>query len=134
MTERVQKAIENHKCGMNCAQAVVCAFAKDLGVDETTVYAAAEGFGAGIGDMKNICGAVSGAIMLAGLKNSSKNPEASSKGSTYQLAKTIKAEFIKKNGTVICQELKGVETKKVIRTCPGCVEDAAAIAEAVLNL
>ena len=134
MTERVQKAIENHKKGMNCAQAVVCAFAKDLGVDEELLYKAAEGFGAGCGDMKNICGAVSGAIMLAGIKNSSGNPAQATKGATYQLSKNIKAEFIKKNSTVICRELKGVETKKVIRSCDGCIEDAAAIAEAVLGL
>lgn len=134
MTERVQKALENHKKGMNCAQAVVCAFVADLGIDEELLFKAAEGFGAGCGDMKNICGAVSGAIMLAGLKNSGGDPAKSSKGSTYQLSKNVKAEFIKKNGTVICRELKGVETKKVIRTCSGCVEDAAAIAEAVLGL
>ena len=134
MTERVQKALENHKKGMNFAQAVVCAFAEDLGIEEELLYKAAEAFGAGCGDMKNICGAVSGAIMLAGLKNSNGDPSKSSKGSSYQLAKTIKAEFIKKNGTVICRELKGADTKQVIRTCSGCVEDAAAIAEAVLGL
>ena len=134
MTERVQKALENHKKGMNCCQAVACAFAKDLGVDEELVFKAAEGFGAGCGDMKNICGAVSGAIMLTGFKNSSGDPAKPTKGSTYQLSKLIKAEFIKKNGTVICRELKGVDTKKPIRSCDGCIQDAAAIAEATLGL
>ncbi|MDY3917700.1 MAG: C-GCAxxG-C-C family protein [Candidatus Limivivens sp.] len=134
MTERVQKALENHKKGMNCAQAVACAFADAVGVDETLLFRAAEGFGAGMGDMRGTCGAVSGAILLAGLKNSSGTPANPTKGATYQLSKEITGAFEKMNGSTICRELKGVETKKVLRSCDGCIEDAAKIAEAILGL
>ena len=71
-----EKAIELHDRGCNCAQAVACAFAEEIGVPEETLFAAAEGFGLGMGGMEATCGAVSGAVMLAGFKNSrSKEPE-----------------------------------------------------------
>ena len=65
-----EKAIELHDRGCNCAQAVACAFAEEIGVPEETLFAAAEGFGLGMGGMEATCGAVSGAVMLAGFKNS----------------------------------------------------------------
>lgn len=133
--DRVQKALENHKKGMNCCQAVACAFADALGVDENLVFAMGEGFGAGMGGMECTCGAVSGAVLLAGLKSSSKdaaNP--TTKGKTYRLSKEIVKEFGMKNGSVICKELKGTETGNVLRSCDGCIEDAARLAQQVLGL
>ena len=59
-----EKAIELHDRGCNCAQAVACAFAEEIGVPEETLFAAAEGFGLGMGGMEATCGAVSGAVML----------------------------------------------------------------------
>ena len=73
-----EKAIELHDRGCNCAQAVACAFAEEIGVPEETLFAAAEGFGLGMGGMEATCGAVSGAVMLAGFKKQlcrSKEPE-----------------------------------------------------------
>lgn len=63
-----EKAIELHNIGYNCCQAVVCAFAERLGIDEEVLFKATEGFGLGMGAMNCTCGAVSGAVMLAGLK------------------------------------------------------------------
>ena len=71
MSERIQKALENHKKGMNCCQAVACAFADVMDVDENTIFKLGEGFGAGMGGMQCTCGAVSGAVLVAGMKNSS---------------------------------------------------------------
>lgn len=133
--DRIQKALENHKKGMNCCQAVACAFADALGADENLVFAMGEGFGAGMGGMECTCGAVSGAVLLAGLKNSSRdagNPV--TKGKTYQLSKEIVKEFRKKNGSVICKDLKGVGTGKILRSCDGCIEDAAGLVQQFLGL
>lgn len=135
MSQYTEKALENHKKGMNCAQAVACAFAEVLQMDENLLFQMAEGFGAGMGGMKATCGAVSGAVLLAGIKNSSADiTKPVTKGATYQLTKEITGQFREKNGSLICQELKGVETKKVLRSCDGCIEDAALIAEKVLGL
>ena len=51
-----EKAIELHDRGCNCAQAVACAFAEEIGVPEETLFAAAEGFGLGMGGMEATCG------------------------------------------------------------------------------
>ena len=135
MSKYTEKALGNHKKGMNCAQAVACAFAEALQVDENLLFQMAEGFGAGMGGMKATCGAVSGAVLLAGIKNSSADIEKPvTKGATYQLTKEITRQFQEKNGSLICQELKGMETKKVLRSCDGCIEDAAMIEEKVLGL
>ena len=77
MESRIEKAVENHKEGYNCAQAVACAYCGLTGADEAMVFQMMEGYGAGMGGMECTCGAVSGAVALAGLKNSSgsvKNP------------------------------------------------------------
>ncbi len=135
MSDRIQKALDNHKKGMNCCQAVVCAFADAVDADENIVFALGEGFGAGMGGMECTCGAVSGAVILAGLKNSSKNVEnPTTKGKTYQLSKAIVKEFGTKNGSVICKELKGIGTGKVLRSCDGCISDAVELVEKILGL
>lgn len=133
MTKK-EKAIELHDRGFNCAQAVACAFAEELGVPEETLFAAAEGFGLGMGGMSATCGAVSGAVLLAGLKNSSGDLKKElTKASTYKLTREITRAFREKNGTLVCGELKGVETGKVLRSCPDCIMDAVEIAEKVLG-
>ncbi len=133
MESRVAKTLENHKKGYNCCQAVACAYCDLVGMDEATLFRAAEAFGAGMGGMETTCGAVSGAVLLAGLKNSGgdlENPR--TKGGSYRLSKQIVDGFRKKNTTVVCKELKGVETKQVLRSCDGCIEDAAALVEEIL--
>ena len=134
MSKRQDLAIELHDRKFNCAQAVACSFCKELGVDETTLFKAGEGFGLGMGGMQCTCGAVSGAVMAAGFKNSDGNTQApSTKANTYQLSKEIAKRFEAQNGSLICGELKGVTTGTVLRSCPDCIRDAVAIAQDVLG-
>lgn len=133
MSDRVAKAAELHKKGYNCAQAVACAYCDLFGADEKEVFRMTEGFGLGMGDMKCTCGAVTGAVVLAGLKNSDVQLDApKTKGSTYKIAKQLTAAFKEKNQSVICADLKGVETGEMLRSCPGCIEDACRIVEEYL--
>ncbi len=132
--DRVEKALEFHKKGYNCCQAVACVFAEELGIDEQLMFRVCEGFGAGMGGMQCTCGAVSGAVAAAGMKNSTGNVADCTKGGTYQLSKAMVNRFREKNGSVICGEIKGLETKKVLRSCDGCIEDAVRIAEEELGL
>ena len=122
MTERQQRAQELHGKGYNCAQSVVCAYC-DL----------AEGFGFGMGIM-DMCGALSGAFMLAGVKGSAgiKAP-GTTKAQTYQQTREMANAFKEKNGTYLCCELKGVADGNVRRSCPGCIEDACALVEKMLD-
>lgn len=128
--DRVKRADELHNQGYNCAQAVACAYCDLFNADEKEVFRMMEAYGLGMGDMKCTCGAVSGMVTLAGLKNSDANLDApKTKGSTYKIAKELTAAFREKNGSVICADLKGVETGEPLRSCKGCIEDAARIIE-----
>lgn len=133
MESRVEAARERHARGFNCAQAVACAYADQVGLDEKTLFAVCEGLGRGMGGMEGTCGAISGACVLAGLLSSDgdiRNPK--TKGSTYRLSKELLERFGSMNGSTVCRELKGIGTGKPLRSCDGCVADATEIAGEVL--
>ena len=128
-------AIALHDKKFNCCQAVACAFAEEIGVEEQVLFKAGEGFGLGMGCMEGTCGALSGAIMLAGFKNSDGNTEnPGTKASTYQLSKQLFCAFQEKCGSTICRELKGVDTGKVLCTCPDCICNGVEVVQEVLGL
>lgn len=131
LDERIDKALALRSQGANCAQAVACAFSDCVDVDEKTIFRAAEGFGHGMGDMEATCGAVSGAVLLAGLHNS-RGIEQITKASTYQLTKQIVADFAAQNGSLVCRDLKGVDTGKPLRACPDCIRDACRLAAKII--
>lgn len=130
--DRIAKVHENHEKGYNCAQAVACAYCDLYGVDENEAFRAMEGFGGGMGVMTT-CGAVSAMAYLAGLKNSSANVhEPTTKANTYKEIRRMITDFVFHNKSMICKELKGVDTGRVLRDCPGCMEDAAKAVERIL--
>lgn len=131
---RVSTAAEKHKNAFNCCQAVVCTYSDLLGVDEKTAFRASEGFGLGISGMYNICGSVCAMIMLAGLKNSDGNlQKPSTKFSTFDLGKNMSAKFEEMNSSTVCAVLRGTDGKTDrLRSCRGCVIDAAKIVEEIL--
>lgn len=133
MKTRVESTMERRQKGYNCAQAVACTYCDLLGVDEKTIFRAIEGFGAGMGCMEGACGALAGAVLLAGLKCSDGALEApKSKGKTYQVTKEMARRFQEKGGSVICKDLKAVENGKQRYECADCIKDAARIVEELL--
>ena len=54
--------------GANCAQAVVGAYAEECGLEFDQAMRLASSFGAGMGRLREVCGAVSGMLMVIGLK------------------------------------------------------------------
>ena len=48
------------------------------------------------------------------------------------LVKEYVKKFQEQNGSYLCRELKGVETGKVLRSCPDCIRDAVALTEEYL--
>lgn len=130
LAERQKQAAAMHAAGGNCAQSVAYAL-RDLvkgELDETALFKVTEGFGLGMGGMDGTCGALAGAVVIAGLINSSGSPKPSSKGQTYQLAKELLRRFQEAHGAVRCRDLKGVDTGKVLCSCPLCIDDAIRIA------
>lgn len=133
METRIQKAEELHNKGYNCAQSVACAYCELLSADYETVLKATEALGGGMGGRKATCGAVSGACILAGLKASSGNRESpNTKQACYALSKEIVDRFLAMNGSVVCEELKGEKTGAPLRSCAGCIEDAARLVEEIV--
>ena len=143
--DRIQKAVELFESGFACSQAILCAYADEFGLSKELALKVAGGFGAGIGGSANLCGAVSGAIMVLGMKYSAVDSEDSEqKAKNYQIAKAFMNKFEKEKGTLLCKDLLGCDIsipeikekakndeifKKV---CPYCVKKSAELLESIL--
>ena len=125
---RVARALELHKRGFNCAQAVACACADLAGIDEAVAFRMVEGLGGGMGCFSETCGAVSGACAIVGASVSEGPDNPRTKGSTYKLTRHIVESFRAQNGSTLCGEIKGLTGGPMLRSCPGCVEDATRLA------
>lgn len=132
MEERQERAIALHNKGYNCAQAVACTYCDLFGLDEETAYKMAEGFGLGMG-MMEVCGALTGGFLLAGCRLSAGTAAPGrTKAQTYRKTRAMGEEFAAKHGTILCRELKGVETGKVLLPCPDCIREGCALVEKML--
>ncbi|MBR3603911.1 MAG: C_GCAxxG_C_C family protein [Elusimicrobiaceae bacterium] len=108
MTKK-EKATALFKEGYNCSQAVLLAFAEDLGLDPNTAQKIATPFGGGMGRMREVCGAFSGLLMVLGVKYASNDPkDQKAKAEHYALVQKMAEEFKKQNGSIICRELLGL--------------------------
>ena len=88
-----------------------------------------------MGGTEGICGALSGAVMLAGFKNSDGNlTDPATKAATYQHSKEMVTSFREKTGGTICKELKGIETGTPLCSCPDCICKGVEVVEEVLGL
>ena len=108
--ERVEKAKRLFKEeGYNCCQAVVLAYNDIFGIDTRTAAALASGFGGGMGRMREVCGSVSGMVMLAGLIAPASDPSIKiDRTRNYSLVQEVAGEFKRQNGSIICKELLGL--------------------------
>ena len=100
----------------NCAQAVLKAFEDNLPVDADTLMKLGAGYAAGMGCMESTCGALIGAVMVAGVVTDGKG--------TPHISKELLQNFQEKCGATICKDLKGVETGAPLCPCPQCVRNA----------
>ena len=107
--ERVKRAEEKFKSGCNCSQSVLLAYCDLFGVEEKTALALAAGFGAGIGGLQKACGAVSGAVMLIGLRHYADDEVSASKRLIYEKVRDFVSHFEEKNGSAVCLEIIGVD-------------------------
>ena len=110
---RAEKAREYFKQGLNCAQAVVLAFSDLTGLDRETLLKLSAPFGGGMGRLREVCGTVSGMMMVAGMVfYDSATPSSAEKSALYAREQELAARFRAQNGSVVCRELlAGVPTK-----------------------
>lgn len=120
--------------GYNCAQAVACALAPEIGADAEACYVLSEGFGGGMGGHTETCGAISGGVMALGQVSSGGTAlSGTTKKRTYELTRELVDRFGAKNGSTICCELKGAGCEHgPLRSCPGCIEDAVKITTEII--
>lgn len=134
--DKKEMARIRHEAGYNCAQAVACSFAEEVGVDEATLYTMCEGFGGGLGCAKGMCGALSGAVVLAGVMHSDGNiadPGKTKKNTTSYSAEMLKY-FTEEAGALICFDLKGAGGTRPVTPCAKCIDIGVEAVQKVLGL
>ena len=106
---KARKAMELFQQGYNCAQAVMGAFADDMDMDFRQAMLLSSSFGGGLGRMREVCGAVSGMAMVAGLDKGYSDPKATAeKAAHYDRVQQLANKFKEENGSIICRELLGL--------------------------
>ena len=129
----------------HCSQAVLAAFAEDLGLTEEQALKLGGCFGGGM-CKGEVCGACTGALMALGLKYGQCSEEdINSRLKTNEVTDRFMSEFKKENGSFMCRELLGcdlstaegistaLEKKLFTEFCPKMVESATRITEDILN-
>ena len=112
MESRRQEAMDNFRKGYNCTQAVVLAHADLIGIDTDQLLKLSQSFGGGMGRLRQVCGTVSAMFMVAGMITGSPDPaDRESKKKNYEAVQRLAAAFEKKNGSIICRQLLGLDEK-----------------------
>ena len=141
---RVEQAVERFENGFNCSQAVLGSYSQDYGLDCDSAFKVATGFGGGM-HIDSICGAVTGAFMVLGLKyGNTTAQDKAAKANTYERVVEYANRFKARNGSVLCKELlscdisrpdgmkKAQEDGLFDSVCPKMVSEAAEILEEML--
>jgi C_GCAxxG_C_C family probable redox protein len=101
------KAAELFLSGSNCAQAVAVAFCDVTGLTPEFTAKMASSFGGGMGRLREVCGAVSGMLMVAGLLYGYEDPgeDDVNKKAHYRLVQELAGKFREEVGSIVCREI-----------------------------
>ena len=133
--------------GYNCAQAVALVFCDELALPPETALRLVSGFGGGMGRLREVCGAFSGAVfVLSALRGYAEPGAKEEKAALYRDVQALAARCASENGSIVCRELLGLRRQKdspapaprteeyyKSRPCPKVIENTAAILEAFLE-
>lgn len=94
----------------NCAQAILATFGPAAGLAEQDCLRIAAPFGGGLGRLGEVCGAVSGALMVLGLRyGGDTTRDAAAKAAVYERVRDFVDRFKARNQTIVCRELLGCD-------------------------
>ncbi len=140
--KRSEVAVNKFRDGYCCSQSVLFSFADKLEISEDVALKIANGFGAGMGRKQEVCGAVSGAVMVIGLLYGRGVNDGKDKHEyTYDRVRDFIDAFEAKHNTVLCKKLLDgcdllspqgqdyFKSNNMIEKCYGFVEDAVNILE-----
>lgn len=142
--ELADKAVEYHKSGYNCSQAVIAAYAPALGLEKDKALQIAAGFGGGM-RMGGACGALTGAFMVLGMKyGATEASDQESKANTYKIIQKATEKFNTRFSSANCIDLLGYDlgaeggfeqAKKAgaLANCNDYIRAAAEILEEMLD-
>ncbi len=143
-TGNAEEAVICFRGGINCTQALLSTYGRRFGLDADLALRLGGAFGSGMG-IGETCGAVTGALMVIGLKYARiRGGVYLSRDKTYDAAADFIARFRERNGKVVCRELLGCDVttregfkqakkeKHFKKRCPKFVQDAAEILEEIL--
>lgn len=117
--DRINKAVEYFNSGYNCSQSVVAAFADLYGFTPEQAFKMAASFGAGIGRMRQTCGAACGMFLLAGLDTGAVDADdRAGKSHNYAVVQELAKQFEAENGSMICAELLGLKKSEKVGRDP----------------
>ena len=147
MENRAEIAVKKFLEGYNCAQSVFSSFCDDLKLDRNRVLKMSCGFGGGMGRKGEVCGAVTGGIMVIGAKyGRGENDGRTVTDLTYARTRELMDRFSEKHGTFICRQLldgcelateegqRQFKEKDLLnKTCKGCVRDVVDILEEMIK-
>lgn len=100
----------------NCTRSVLAAFSDIVKIDENELAILTSGFVGGMGNMEGTCGALVGAIMVAGILSEGQG--------TLKYSRIIVDKFKELCGATICKDLKGIDGTHYLCSCPDCIKNA----------
>ena len=106
------RAVACHHEGFSCSQSVFTSLCEEFGMDRVSALKVAGGFGSGIGHSTETCGAITGAVMLIGLKHGKFVPGDTERSDEkcYEVAQEFMKKFINEFGCFKCRDLLGADT------------------------
>ncbi len=103
---RSEQAADAFRRGYNCAQAVAVAFHDLIGMSESQAARMASSFGGGMGRMREVCGGVSGMLLIAGILYGYDTPgDDAAKKQHYTLVQHLAGKFREQTGSIVCREI-----------------------------
>jgi len=143
---RIEQAVSKMIEGYNCAQAVIFSFCDDLQIDKNGALKMVTGLGAGMGRKEEVCGAVTGGIIVIGAKyGRGEKDDKTATELAYRKTRTLMDRFAEQHGTFICRKLlhdcdltteKGQtyfkENQLTTKVCVPCVKDVVEILEHIM--
>ncbi len=109
VAERAASARKYFSDGYNCSQSVVLAYSDIMEMEPQLLATISASFGGGMGRLREVCGAVSGMFMVAGVIAPAYDPAIkAAKTANYTLVQELAEEFRRKNRSIICRELLGL--------------------------
>jgi C_GCAxxG_C_C family probable redox protein len=104
--DRTTRAVGFFKEGYNCSQSVVMAYADYFPFEIETLKRLSAPFGAGMGRLREVCGAATGMFMVLGMVKPASDPiDLNAKTANYEAVQRTASAFKQKLGSFICADL-----------------------------